>query len=135
MDSHEPHYRRRRSHRGERYRRNAAIWISLGAVAIACGIALVLERRGFLMGRANDFVLGLVVFVAGYAAVMAGCWSWVKAKAIDDAIMLIGFGPFLILFIPFVRLLFIAAPQLIAVGMIMMPAILVSIIAVLPSQR
>ncbi|MDD5350080.1 MAG: hypothetical protein PHQ12_07700 [Chthoniobacteraceae bacterium] len=137
MDYPLPYHRSRhhRSHRGARYRRNAAIGIILGITAIVCGIALVLDRRGLLLPRPTAFFSGIIVFFVGYCTVIAGCWSWVKAKALNDAILIIGLAPIFLLFIPFVRLLLFIAPQLIVVGMIMMPLILISIIAVLPSQR
>ena len=76
-----------------------------------------------------------MVFFVGYFAVIFGCWSWAKAKHLNEVIVLIGLAPLALLLVPFVRLIFIYCPELIAVGMIMMPIILISIIAVMPSQR
>ena len=39
-----------------------------------------------------------------------------------------------VLFIPFVRLIFVAAPALLAVAMVMMPLILIVVVLVLPDK-
>lgn len=127
-------YRRRHSSRVSRRRRNAALGIGLGLVAIAASIAMVLASPVIHVNRPEEVVPFVLVFFAGYCGVMAGCWQWTRAKGIDDAILLVGLAPIAILCIPFVRLILFAAPGLLVLAMILMPLILVGIIAVLPSQ-
>jgi len=127
--------RQHRSRRGARNIRNAAIGIPIGIITIVAGIVLSLFRCGIFAEHSNEFALGVIVFCVGYCAVIFGCWSWANAKHLNDAIVIIGLAPLFLLLIPYVRLIFFFAPQLIVVGMIMMPTILIAIIAVLPSNR
>jgi hypothetical protein len=76
----------------------------------------------------------LFVFLAGYVSVISGCWWWLKAKELSEGIVLIGFAPMVVFFIPFVRLIFLAVPRLLFVAMLMMPAILIVIVLVLPDK-
>ena len=56
--------------------------------------------------------IALCFFVPGYAAVIFGCSCWVKAKNWPDAVLLIGLAPLAILLVPYVRLIYRAAPML-----------------------
>ena len=63
----------------------------------------VLVDFGLFSEHADEVVLGVFVFLGGYAGVIAGCSSWAKAKGWNDAIVFIGLIPVCILVLPFVR--------------------------------
>lgn len=134
--------RRKRRHReyGSRleqlihFRRNALLGIYFGLAGIAFGIFLVIFRAGLFSDHANEVVLGMFVFLGGYSAVIAGCWWWLKAKSLNEALISIGLMPLILLFIRYVRLLLLAEPTIIAVGMVMMPLILIVVVLVLPDR-
>jgi hypothetical protein len=127
--------RPRRSSRGARYRRNAAIGIPGGFLLILAGVVLALFQCGIFADHSEEFMLGSLVFFLGYSTVIYGCWSWAMAKHLNDALVMIGLAPLLLLLIPYVRLVIFYAPELVAASMIMMPVIMVSTIAILPSRR
>jgi hypothetical protein len=116
------------------YRRNAILGIYFGLAGIALGVLLVLFRMGLFVDHSNEVVLGMFTFLGGYSAVLVGCWWWLRAKALNEALVFIGLMPLAILFIPFVRLIFVASPALLPMGMVMMPLILIVVVFVLPDQ-
>jgi hypothetical protein len=117
-----------------RYRRRALVGIYFGLGGIIAGALLVIFRFGIFNDHANEMVLGIMIFFCGYCAVIAGCGSWLKAKGWNDAIAFIGVMPLGVLCIPFVRLIFVAAPMLLPVGMIFMPLVLFVVVLVLPDK-
>jgi hypothetical protein len=117
-----------------RCRRNALLGICFGLGGIALGVCLVIFYCGIFLQHANEVVLGIFVFLCGYCAVLAGCWWWLKAKEWNEAIVFIGLMPLAILCIPFVRLILLAAPAILPVGMVMMPLILIVVVWVLPDK-
>ena len=116
------------------YRRNALLGIYFGLPVIALGIFFVVFRVGIFWDPANEKVLGIFVFLAGYAAVIAGCCYWLKAKALHDAIVCIGLAPLAIPFIPFGRLIFRMTPGILPLGMVMMPLVLIVVIWALDNK-
>jgi hypothetical protein len=116
------------------YRRNALVGIYFGLVGIALGIFLVIFRVGIFSEHANEVVLGMFVFLAGYAGIIAGCAYWLKAKQWNEAIVFIGLMPLAIVLIPFVRLILLAVPAILPVGMVMMPLILIVVVLALPDR-
>ena len=135
--------RKRRSHgyghasnleRIMRYRRNALVGVYFGVAGILGGVFLVVFRVGIFADHSNELVLGIVVFCCGYCGVLAGCTSWLKAKAWSEAIVVIALMPLGVLLIPFVRLVFVASPLLLPATMVMMPLILVVVVWALPDQ-
>jgi hypothetical protein len=79
-------------------------------------------------------VLGVFIFLGGYGSVIIGCSYWLKAKQWPEAIVFIGLLPLAIPFIPFVRLILLAAPRIIPVAMVMMPLILIVVVCLLPDK-
>jgi hypothetical protein len=116
------------------YRRNAILGIYFGLAGIALGVLLVIFRMGLFVDHSDEVVLGMFTFLGGYSAVLVGCWWWLRAKALNEALVFIGLMPLAILFIPFVRLIFVASPALLPMGMVMMPLILIVVVFVLPDQ-
>lgn len=116
------------------HRRNAILGIYFGLAGILLGAFLVVFRLGIFDDHANEIVLGIFIFLAGYTGVMVGCSNWLKAKQWNDAVVFIGLMPLVIPFIPFVRLILLASPAILPLGMVMMPLILIGIIFVLPDK-
>jgi len=116
------------------YRRNALLGIYFGLPGIFLGALFVIFRWGIFSDHANEVVLGMFVFLAGYAGIIAGCGYWLKAKEWNEAVVIIGLLPLGILFIPFVRLLLFADPLLLPVGMFMMALILIVVVFALPDK-
>lgn len=117
-----------------RYRRNALLGIYFGVPGIIGSVALELIPLGIFRDFSDQQVIGIFVFVAGYVSVISGCWWWLKAKEWNEGVVLIGLMPLAIFFIPFVRLIFLAAPMLLLVGMVMMPIILIVVVWTLPDK-
>jgi hypothetical protein len=117
-----------------RYRRNALLGVYFGVAGIVSGVFLVLFRVGIFADHSNELVLGVAVFCCGYCGVLAGCSWWLKAKGWNEAIVVIALIPLGIIFIPFVRLVLIAAPLLMPACMVMMPLILIVVVLTLPDQ-
>lgn len=135
--SHRPKKHRYGGSRLERIvicRRNAVIGIFFGLGGIAAGVALVLFRFGIFHHHSDEVVLGIFVFVAGYAGVITGCWWWLKAKQWIDAIVFIGLMPLGVLFVPYVRLLYLSIPALLPTGMVFMPIVLIVVVFALPDR-
>jgi hypothetical protein len=116
------------------YRRNALLGVYFGLPGIFLGALFVIFRWGIFRDHANEVVLGMFVFLVGYAGIIVGCACWLKAKEWNEAVVIIGLAPLAIPFIPFVRLLLMAAPQLLPVGMFMMPLILIVVVFALPDK-
>jgi len=135
------HSRAKRSHQSHesniarvvRFRRNALLGNSLGLAGIFIGVSLVLFPFG-IGNPDNQTAAGIGIFLGGYAGVLTGCWWWAKAKSWPDALVFIGLFPIGILFVPWVRLIFVAAPLLLPASMVMMPLILLVIMFVLPDK-
>jgi hypothetical protein len=117
-----------------RARRNGILGVYFGAFAVLVSLALVLFRLGIFARHDDEVVLGVFVFMVGYVTVLTGCWWWLKAKEWNEAVVFIGVAPLAIFFIPFVRLALLAVPQLLLLGMVMMPAILIVVVLVLPDK-
>jgi hypothetical protein len=120
------------------YRRNALLGIYFGLPGMLLGALLVIFRWGFFRDHSNEVVLGMFVFLAGYAGIITGCGYWLKAKQWNEAIVLIGLIPLVIpavtLFIPFVRLILIAELALLPIGLFMMSLILIVVVFALPDK-
>jgi hypothetical protein len=117
-----------------RYRRNA-VWANFyGVSGIVAGVMLVVFRFGFFEDHKNEIILGLSVFITGFCLVVSGCWYWLKAKAWSGAVVFIAFMPLAVLFIPFVRLLFLVNLAIPLVCMVMSPLILVVVVFALPDH-
>jgi len=115
-------------------RRNAVVGIFFGLCGIAAGVFLVMFRIGIFQAHSNEVILGMFVFLIGYAGVITGCWWWLKAKHWIDAIVFIGLMPLGVLFIPYVRLVFVTVPTLLPVSMVFMPLVLLVVVFVLPDK-
>jgi hypothetical protein len=116
------------------YRRNALLGIYFGLPGIFLGALFVIFRWGIFRDHANEVVLGMFVFLGGYAGIIVGCAYWLKAKKWNEALVIIGLLPLGIVFIPFVRLLLFAEPLLLPVGMFMMSLILIVVVFALPDK-
>lgn len=119
--------------RNVRYRRNALVANSLGVAGIVVALALILIHTGLFQSQDNARVAGIFVFLAGYSAVIYGCWSWVRAKGWDDAVILIGLSPLVPLLIRYVRVLYLAS-GLLPLMMVLMPVLMIGVVAVLPDK-
>ena len=116
------------------YRRNALLGIYFGLPGIFLGALFVIFRWGIFQDHANEVVLGMFVFLGGYAGIIGGCAYWLKAKEWNEALVIIGLLPLAILFVPFVRLLLFADLLLLPVGMFMMSLILIVVVFALPDK-
>jgi hypothetical protein len=121
------------------YRRNALLGIYFGLPGIFLGALFVIFRWGIFSDHANEVVLGMFVFLAGYAGIIVGCAYWLKAKEWNEALVIIGLLPLGIfssgiLVFRFVRLLVFAEPLLLPVGMFMMALILIVVVFALPDK-
>ena len=116
------------------YRRNALLGIYFGLPGIFIGALFVIFRWGIFSDHANELVLGMFVFLAGYAGIIVGCGYWLKAKEWNEALVIIGLLPLAIPFVRFVRLLLFVEPLLIPVGMFMMALILIVVVFALPDK-
>jgi hypothetical protein len=120
------------------YRRNALLGIYFGLPGLFLGALFAIFRWGIFRDHANEVVLGMFVFLGGYAGIIVGCAYWLKAKNWNEALVMIGLLPLAIecgvVFIPFVRLLLFADPLLLFVGMFMMSLILIVVVFALPDK-
>lgn len=115
------------------YRRNALLGNLAGLLGIFGGALLTLFPV-LTVDPNTTVVIGIFVFLAGYAGVITGCWWWAKAKSWNDAVVFIGLLPLAILLVPWVRLIYLAIPMLLPMAMIMMPLILLVVMFVLPDK-
>jgi hypothetical protein len=116
------------------YRRNALLGIYFGLPGIFLGALLVIFRWGIFLDHANEIILGMFVFLAGYVGIIAGCAYWLKAKGWNEALVVIGLMPLGVFFVPFVRLIFFASPMLLPIGLFMMSLILIVVVLTLPDK-
>jgi hypothetical protein len=129
--------RKKRESRVEKHvrlKRNALLGNYFGWAGIFAGMALTIFRWGIFETHSSEVGLGVIVFVLGYALVIFGCGCWARAKGWEEAIVMIGLLPLAILLVPYVRLIFVAAPMLLPIGMILMPMILVAVMFTLPDR-
>jgi hypothetical protein len=117
-----------------RYRRNTLLGIVLGLCGITLGISLVLFPDGISSDPSNENLPGMLVFLGGYCGLISGCWWWLKAKQCNEEVVLVGLAPVLILFIPYVRLVFVTVPSLLPLSMAIMPLILLVVVMALPDH-
>lgn len=126
------------SHDRHRSKRFAFLGVASGVFGIGLGICIVLFPVAFGLGATPDpedpIIIGGGVFFAGYCALISGCYWWLKAKGWNEVLVIVGLLPLILLCIPFVRLALLAVPQILIVGMVMMPLILVIVILVLPDR-
>ncbi len=122
----------------DRANRYAFGGVATGVCGICLGILIASFPSSFGLGASLDrdtpIVIGGCVFFVGYCAVITGCYWWLKAKAWNEVLVVVGLFPLLLLCVPFVRLALLAVPQVLIVGMVMMPLILITVIAVLPDR-
>ena len=116
-----------------RYRRNAFVANIFGVTGILIAVAFIFLPLGLFATRDNARVAALLTFIPSYAAVIYGCYWWVKAKHWPEAVVFIGLLPLAPLVVPFVRIVYLMTP-LLPVGMAVMPLILIGVVAVLPDK-
>jgi hypothetical protein len=116
-----------------RYRRNAFVANIFGVAGVLVALAFVLLPLGLFNTRDNARVGGLLVFVPSYAAIIYGCYWWVRAKHWHEAVVFIGLCPLAPLVIPYVRILYLAA-GVFPLLMVIMPILLIGVVAVLPDK-
>jgi hypothetical protein len=129
-----------RKHRDEsliprvvRFRRNALVAVMLGLFGTFLALSLVFSFGPFT-SHEDNMVAAIFVFVPSYAATIYGCWWWIKAKHWQERVVFIGLAPLFVLFIPYVRLLYLAVPILLPTMMVFMQIILLGVVAVLPDK-
>lgn len=116
------------------YRRNALLAVYFGLGGILFSLLLMIFRLGIFSDHENELVLGMFMFLCGYSSVIAGCRWWLRAKNWNEDVAFIGIMPLAILLIPFVRLVFLAVPLLLATATVMTPLLLVVVVFVLPDK-
>jgi len=114
-----------------RARRNALVGNFFGMAGILFSIALAVFRWGIFERHSEEVALAIFVFIVSYCSVLAGCWWWLQAKFCPEPLMLVGVAPLIIACIPFVRLIYLASPMILPAAMVMAPAILLTVVAVL----
>jgi hypothetical protein len=122
-----------------RARSKALLWNYLGLLGVAAAVLLALFRWHIFSDHANEIILAMFVFCAGYCAVICGCWWWLRAKSWSEAVIVIGLWPLVPLLIPFVRLIFLrvllgTSPLLLLALMVLTPAMLLVVVSVLPDK-
>lgn len=119
-----------------RYRRNALVANGLGMAGVLLALIFLFIPIGLFHSSDNARIAGIFVFVPGYAAIIYGCWWWVKAKNWHDAVVFIGLCPLAPLFIPYVRLLFLPylTTGILPLMMVLMPILLIGVVAALPDK-
>ncbi len=120
--------------RAVRYRRNALIANLLGLMGILLALALIFLPIHLFPTRDDDRVAAIWIFIPAYAAVINGCWWWVKAKSWHEAVIFIGLMPLAVLVIPYVRLIYRFVPLLLPAMMVLMPILLIGVVASLPDK-
>lgn len=117
-----------------RLRRNAFAANLFGCLGIFVVVATILLHIPMANTRDNNGVVRLLIFLPSYGLVIWGCANWIKAKNWPDAVCLIGLLPLVVLFIPYVRLIYRMVPMAFPIGMALMPIIMIAVIAVLPDK-
>jgi hypothetical protein len=105
----------------------------LGLAGVLLALALTFIPSAFFLMPADAQVIGLFIFVAGYAAIIYGCWWWVRAKNWVETVVLIGLSPLVVFSIPWVRLLYLI-PGVLPLMMVMMPVLMIGVVAALPDK-
>lgn len=123
-----------RLERRVRYKRNALLSLYFGWPIMFVGAALGYYRWGIFEDHSKELGLGMLVLLAGYGVVMAGCGWWLKAKRWDQALLIVGLLPLLGLLIPFVRVALFRIPELLWGGVLFMPIVLMVVILTLPDR-
>jgi hypothetical protein len=95
-------------------------------------LTLVFLPLGLFDSRDNAGVAAVFIFVPSYAAIILGCWWWLKAKNWPDAVVFIGLCPLLFL-LRRGRMLYLNT-GLFLLMMVLMPILLMGVIAVLPDK-
>jgi len=96
-------------------------------------LVFVFIPLGLFQSWDNAKVAGIFVFLPSYAAIINGCWWWVKAKNWPDAVVFIGLMPLVPLVIPYVRILYLTT-GILPLMMVLMPILLIGVVAVLPDK-
>ncbi len=117
-----------------RLRRNAFAANLFGCLGIFVVVVTILLHIHVASTPDGNGVVRLLIFLPSYGLVIWGCANWIKAKNWPDAICLIGLLPLMMLFIPYVRLLYRLAPMAFPIGMAFMPIIMIAVITVLPDK-
>jgi hypothetical protein len=117
-----------------RFRRNALVANALGVFGILLALSIIFVPIGFFASRDNACVTAIFIFIPSYAAILNGCWSWVRAKNWPGGVIFIGLMPLALPFIPYVRLIYRVAPLLLPASMVMMPIVLIVVVAGLPDK-
>ena len=115
-----------------RCRRNALVANVIGIMGMLAALFLVFVQLGLFESRDNTMLAALFVFVPSYAAVILGCWWWLKAKNWPDAVVFIGLSPLLLL----IRRagIFRLNLEVVLLLLVFMPILLIGVIAVLPDK-
>ena len=116
-----------------RYRRNALVANGLGVAGVLLALVFVFIPLGLFQSWDNAKVAGIFVFLPSYAAIINGCWWWVKAKNWPDAVVFIGLMPLVPLVIPYVRILYLTT-GILPLMMVLIPILLIGVVAVLPDK-
>ncbi len=116
------------------FQKRALPRVYFGLATALLGTCMVGLRFRIFPDVAVQQGLGVLLFAAGDAAVMSGCFYWLKAKQQNEALVVIGVLPLAPLLIPFVRLLLITHVGLLFLAMPMMAAILVVVVFALPDR-
>jgi hypothetical protein len=116
-----------------RYRRNALVANGLGVAGVLVALIFMFIPIGLFQSWDNAKVAGIFVFIPSYAAIIYGCWWWVRAKNWHDAVVFIGLCPLAPLAIPYVRILYLMTGVL-PLMMVVMPMLLIGVVAALPDK-
>jgi hypothetical protein len=116
-----------------RYRRNALVANVFGVFGVLLALVFVFIPLGIFQSWDNAKVAGIFVFLPSYAAIIYGCWWWVRAKFWHDAVVFIGLCPLAPLLIPYVRILYLAT-GILPLMMVLMPILLIGVVAALPDK-
>jgi hypothetical protein len=116
-----------------RYRRNALVANGLGVAGVLLALTFMFVPIGLFDSWGNARIAGIFVFVPSYAAIIYGCWWWVRAKNWHDAVVFIGLCPLAPLAIPYIRILYLMTGVL-PLLMVLMPILLIGVVAALPDK-
>jgi hypothetical protein len=116
-----------------RYRRSALMASGFGVAGVLLALIFVFIPIGLFRSWDNAKVAGILVFFPSYAAIIYGCWWWVRAKNWPDAVVFIGLCPLAPLAIPYVRIFYVMTGVL-PLLMVFMPLLLIGVVAALPDK-
>jgi len=115
---------------GAAFRRKGLVKICFGLPATLAPAFLEFLKPWLFKDGSNEMLLDLFLIIAGYTLVISGCsWS-LRAKGWDNAILLIGFVPLVVSFIPFVDLIF----EYVLFMWVLTPLVLVTVVFILPDR-